>query len=242
MAEAGVPLFLSYKWCARARVQALVPWALDSGGYTQVTRLGRYETSAAEYAAGVQRLARDVGSLDFAVVQDWPGLPGALEATGLSLHEHQQRTVESYLELRTLAADVTWAPVLTGTTPADYARHAELHEHAGVQLDALPVVTVGALVGRPAPQQEAVIDGLGSLGLPLHGLGIKAFTLARTAPLLSSADSHGWSAYGRHEKRPLCAPEAAHKDCRNCLAWALLWAERTVARERSEQRQTALAL
>lgn len=228
-------LFVSWVAGARMRHPATVPWALDSGGYTQVAGSGAYSTSPAQYAAGVGRLARDVGRLQWAAVQDWPAAPAALAATGLSVAEHQQRTVASLLELRTLDSALPWVPVLTGATPADYLAHAELYAAAGVDLHLEATVAVGALVGTPLAHQRAVLEACATVGAALHGLGVKGMALAHVGHLLQSADSMGWSMYARRTPRPLCSPAATHQRCNHCQAWAEAWAARTVGRLRGQQ-------
>lgn len=231
-------LFLSWVACARMRHQAVVPWALDSGGYTQVASTGGYRTSPEDYAAGVARLSTEVGRLAWAAVQDWPAAPAALAATGLTVQDHQVRTVASLLTLRTLDPTLPWVPVLTGTTPTEYLAHADLYAAAGVDLDLEATVAVGALVGHPPAHQRAVLGACATLGVPLHGLGIKGRVLGHVGHLLQSADSMGWSLYARREARPLCAPTASHRRCSHCQVWAEAWAARTV--RHLEDRQPSL--
>ncbi len=59
----------------------------------------------------------ECGQLDWAAVQDWVCEPFMLKRTGLSVREHQRRTVASYLDLRSLAPEVPWVPVLQGWRP-----------------------------------------------------------------------------------------------------------------------------
>ena len=76
--------------------------------------------AATENAAAVDRYARQAGQLDFAAPQDWMCEPHILARTGLSIREHQERTIASYLELRSLAPDLPFIPVVQGWHLADY--------------------------------------------------------------------------------------------------------------------------
>jgi len=100
---ARFPLFVSHRQLARRRRPlrpAACRWALDSGGFTELSLHGRWVTSAAEYADAADRYSGQLGRLDFAAPQDWMCEPAILARTGLTVREHQERTVASYLELR----------------------------------------------------------------------------------------------------------------------------------------------
>lgn len=220
------PLFLSWNSVARSRHTAQVDWALDSGGFTQIVRHGSYETDPETYARGVARLLSDVGRLQFAVVQDFPCAPLAMEMTGLTPSDHRRLTIESTLTLSTIAPELPWAPVLTGVTPSDFLRHADEYDRAGVDLGTFSAISVGALVGRSYADQLAVLEAVNTLGLPLHGLGIKGRTLRATFPMLQSADSMAWSMTARRADGPLCRPDATHQRCKGCLIYAQRWAQK----------------
>lgn len=54
--------------------------------------------------------------------------------TGLSVWDHQLKTVASYLNLMTLDAELPWMPVLQGFTLDEYLRCADQYGRAGVDL------------------------------------------------------------------------------------------------------------
>jgi hypothetical protein len=58
LATLDVPLFVSRRTLASLRTppRARAQWALDSGGFTELTMHGRWTVSAADYAREVQRL------------------------------------------------------------------------------------------------------------------------------------------------------------------------------------------
>lgn len=219
-----VPLFISRRRLARLKrlPRALGPWALDSGGFTELTLHGRWVTGARSYVAEVRRWSEEIGQLRWAACQDWMCEPFMLNRTGLSVSEHQRRTIDSYRELRDLAPDLPWVPVLQGWTVGDYWRHVEAYAQAGVDLGRLPLVGLGSVCRRQsALRATALLASLAVVdGLSLHGFGFKLKGLEGAAPYLASADSLAWSYHARR-RPPL--PGCSHKSCVNCLAYALRW-------------------
>lgn len=153
--------------------------------------------------------------------------------TGLSVEEHQRRTVDNYLRLREIAPDLPWAVVLQGWRLADYIRHVEMYRAAGVDLHAAPAVLFGTMCRREATEEAAAIirhlhDVYGIRG---HGLGLKRGGLERVGHLLASADSLAWS-YGARRDPPLPECIAAgekHKNCANCARYAMRWRAQVLA-------------
>lgn len=221
----GVPLFLSTRRLAERRnlPRALGRVAIDSGGYSELSMFGGWRTSAREYVAEVRRYARDLGSIEWAAIQDWMCEPWILQKTGLGVAEHQARTVASLLELRTLAPEVAWAPVLQGWESDDFLRHIDTYQAAGVDLFAEKIVGVGSVCRRQATAPiEALLRHLAGLGLRLHGFGFKKLGLLRAAAHLTSSDSMAWSFQARRLRRAVCG-STAHRNCANCLSYALEW-------------------
>lgn len=223
------PLFISRRRLARIKhPRALAPtlgrWALDSGGFSELTLFGRWETSPKQYAAEVRRWRDEVGNLDWAAIQDWMCEPIVREKTGLSVREHQARTVESLATLTALAPDLPWAPVLQGWHPDDYIAHAEMYRNAGFDLAAYARVGVGTLCRRQATAEATdILMALRPLGLKLHGFGLKlGFLKLRIAHGLASSDSLAWSFHAR--KRPPL-PGCRHASCANCFDYALRWSD-----------------
>jgi hypothetical protein len=95
-------------------------WALDSGAFSELSAHGRWKLSPEDYVAAVRRYAVEVGRLDWAAPQDWMCEPFILAKTGLSVVEHQRRTVDNYLRLKGLAPDLPFVPVLQWLTLDDY--------------------------------------------------------------------------------------------------------------------------
>ena len=182
--RAGFPLFASHRQLARRRSlrPASCRWALDSGGFTELSLHGRWVTGAEDYAAAVARYAGKIGGPDPAAPQDWMCEPHIVARTGLSVREHQDRTVASYLQLRRLAPGLPFIPVLQGWHLADYLRCVRRYAAAGVDLTAVPLTGLGSVCRRQSTGEiAAVVAALARLGIRLHG------------HLLASADSMAWS-------------------------------------------------
>lgn len=219
-----IPLFVSRRQLFRRRSlpRARARWALDSGGFSELEMHGGWTVSPRAYVAEVRRFDQEIGLLDFAAPQDWMCEPWILRRTGLSVGDHQRRTVYNYLRLLDLAPDLPWIPVLQGWTTGDYCRHAEMYAAAGVQLARLSRVGVGTLCRRQGTVATATI--LAALttehGLRrLHGFGVKKAGLRRGLPLIS-ADSLAWS-FGARYSPPL--PGCTHRACSGCARYALRW-------------------
>lgn len=215
-----VPLFISHRRLAPRKTLpvAVGPWALDSGGFTELNLHGRWITTEAEYVEAVARYEDEIGNLAWAAPMDWMCEPFVIEQTGLSVREHQQRTVENYLRLRDRGPFI---PVLQGWTLDDYLACVDIYEAHGVDLTAVPLVGVGSVCRR---QDEGEIGGifrtLKGMGISCHGFGVKKGGLARYGTHLASADSLAWS-YNARMNPPL--PGCSHQSCANCLRWALRW-------------------
>lgn len=228
--RSGYPLFISHRQLARRRSYrpAVARWALDSGGFTELSLHGRWVTPADEYAEAVDGYARRIGRLDFASPQDWMCEPVMIERTGLSVREHQERTVASYLELRSLAPHLPFIPVVQGWRLPDYLHCLDLYAAAGVDLAALPTVGLGSVCRRQSTTEIAlIVSALAGRGLRLHGFGVKTNGLHLYGHLLTSADSMAWSYAARRE--PPLQGCATHKNCANCLRYASRWRARLLA-------------
>jgi hypothetical protein len=223
--DLGVPLLVSHRRLAGRRTfpRANNQWALDSGGFTELSMHGRWRTDAHAYVAAVRRYSEEIGNLDWAAPQDWMTEDHVLAKTGESVRTHQRRTVTNYLALRELASDLPIIPVIQGQTVADYLRCADMYDKHGVDLAALPLVGVGSVCRRQhTADVEQIVRSLSARGLRLHGFGVKITGLRRFGEALSSADSASWSLQGRHV--PGCSP--SHRSESNCLNFALAWYER----------------
>jgi len=103
-----------------------------------------------------------------------------------------------------------------------------LYQGAGVDLTTMPLVGLGSVCRRQATTEISLIVGeLAALGLRLHGFGVKRAGLAAYADGLASADSMAWSYHAR--RRPPLPGCKGHKNCANCLPYALAWRAQMLA-------------
>ena len=182
--------------------------------------------SAEDYAAAVARYYRVSSAVsDFAAPQDWMCEPFIIERSGLSVREHQERTVTSYLELRQdrpepaihsclagVASRRLPSPVPTCTPPT------------GVDLATLPLTGLGSVCRRQSttrsppsspswPAAAFACTGSGSRPAACHLYG----HLLALPPTQKR-----WPVTPRAGHRPLpgCT---GHKNCANCLVYATRW-------------------
>jgi hypothetical protein len=256
LSRTSVPLFISVHRLARLKrlPRALGPLAIDSGGYSSLSRPPyRWTFTPQQYIAEVRRCSAALGRVEWCAPMDWMCEPWILQNTGLSVAEHQARTIASVVELRQLAPEIQWAPVLQGWVLDDFLRHADAYVRAGVDLARETIVGVGSVCRRQATDAAVeIFAGLSRLRLRLHGFGFKKQGLLRVAGYLDSSDSLAWSFDARRLQHPVCG-SLTHKNCANCLSYALRWRTdvlRFIARARPrqlrlplvEQRSSQLAL
>lgn len=226
-----VPLFVSRRRFERQRnyPRALGDWALDSGGFTELDLYHGWTMPPAQYVSRVRRYAAEVGRMAWASPQDWMCEPWIVAKTGLSVDEHQRRTVANYLELRALAPELPFVPVLQGWDRGDYLRCVEMYGRAGVDLAAHPLVGVGSVCRRQATSEIAdLLSELAGFGFRLHGFGVKTLGLRRYGHILASADSLAWSYRARMAARERLRGEGppapcTHASCANCQRFAESW-------------------
>jgi hypothetical protein len=228
LSTAQVPLFVSDRRLRGYRTlpRATTTWALDSGGFTELSRYGTWDhgPAARHYAAQIRRYRDEIGHLAWAAPQDWMCEPAITARTGLSVIEHQRRTITSVLTLRDADPSLPVIPVLQGWTVSDYLRCADAYQHAGIDLAAEPLVGLGSVCRRQATTAiDLIIRALHAHGVTrLHGFGVKLLGLVNCGYLLTSADSMAWSFAARHQS-PLPGCELRHINCANCIRYALTW-------------------
>jgi hypothetical protein len=200
-------------------------WFLDSGGFTELTKHGRWTWSAERYAELVVQLRIRIGGLDWVAPQDWMCEPHMIARTGLSVREHQERTVANGLRLRELLPTLPVRYVLQGYTIAEYLQCVELYRSAGIDLADEPLVGVGSVCRRQNTDEIAeVFRVLHGLGLKMHGFGVKSGGFRKYARYLASADSLAWSYRARRHGEPMPGCEGrGHINCANCLRYAAHW-------------------
>ncbi len=202
-----VPLFLKSEHWDRAVKWDVAqgPYAVDSGGFTELKDKGTWTRTPRQYVQDLRRIWEHVGPYDWAAPQDWMCENAIINGgwfggqyfvgTHLSVEEHQRRTVENFLELRSHAPELRIAPVIQGTLNS-YERCVELYENAGVDLRAEPVVGLGSVCRLQSTREgAAIVTAMAAHGFKLHGFGFKILGLERVGHLLASADSAAWSSH-----------------------------------------------
>jgi hypothetical protein len=231
-----VPVMVSHGRLRTRRTlpRATAPWVCDSRGFTELSQHGRWTISTGEYADAVQRYRDEIGMLEWASPQDWMCEPFITAKTGLSVSEHQHRTVDNLLTLRAMAPGVRWIPVLQGWALPDYLRCVDMYADAGINLVNEPVVGLGSVCRRQATDEiHTIVSVLSSLGLMLHGFGVKTAAIEAFGPLLSSADSDAWS-YAMRRRVVHCG-HGLTKWAANCRDCALAWRADVLSRLGSVQ-------
>lgn len=232
--QTEVPLFVSYPRIARevwskGLPRARGPWALDSGAFSEVSRFGEFKTDPKTYARAVKRYAWEIGNLDWVAPQDWMTEPFVREKTGLSVVESQERTIDSYVTLKSLGIPVI--PVLQGWEDGEHEDHVYRYAERGIDLRDEDLVGVGSVCRRSSTDETTrIIRRLAGLDVSLHGFGVKTLGLERYGGMVTSADSMAWSFRARMRRIKL--PECTHrgKTCVSCLRYALMWREGVLAK------------
>lgn len=243
--QSDVPLFVSMSTIADRRDPWFRgPWALDSGGFTELQRHGEWRDHPQTYGARVARLIAAGLRPDFVAPQDWMCEPIVREGgtapngwhfagTGLTVRDHQELTVDNLLYLREEfdGAGIPWMPVLQGWTLTEYLDCIDLYEAAGINLADEHRVGLGSVCRRQATAEIGAIVAAVTARVPgirLHGFGVKKAGIERYGHMLASADSMAWSYAARQEGRRNggrpSLPDCEHTGpCTNCFRYAVAW-------------------
>ncbi|MDM4721344.1 hypothetical protein QTQ03_17675 [Micromonospora sp. WMMA1363] len=228
--------------------RAAAAWACDSGGFTELQQYGRWTVTPTDYITRLRRYRDETGLMLWAAPQDWMCEPIVINGgtaagqrfagTHLTVAEHQRRTVANYAQLRERAPDLPIIPVVQGWEADDYLRCVDLYwTMLRVDLTTMPLVGIGSVCRRQGTRAAApILTGLHGCGMRrLHGFGFKTLGLAEYGHLLTSADSMAWSVEARKLRRPAlaeCVQAGRHRNCANCLPYALRWRTSVLAAAR----------
>lgn len=247
--ETSVPLFIANQNLAGRRTlpRARGPWALDSGGFMQLKKTGRWHFTIEQYLENIARYQEEIGQLAWASPMDYM-CEGEIRAkTGFPAHEsvlmHQHLTTENFVQAHRLWPEFGKGPcpvipVLQGWRGIDYLDHEDLYRAEGIELADYPLTGLGSVCRRSSA--SAIVRLIIQMShLRLHGFGMKRQVLRQIAPMLAwhepaarmaralvSADSMAWSFDALHNP-PL--PGHTHRHCGNCLEYALNWRDGTLA-------------
>lgn len=224
-----MPLFVSRRRLEKLNRLPVArgPWAMDSGGFTELSLHGCWSITVRQYVEEVRRCMECVGNLQWAASCDYMVEPDILAKTGLTVERHQELTIDNFLEARNLAPELPIIPVLQGWTWGDYPRHEEQYARRGIDLSREPVVGVGTGCRRQSTTRfgTTLATLRADLGDRLHSFGLKIRGLELSQEQVISADSLAWS-YAARRKPPL--PGCEHAHCNNCIRWALRWRQKVM--------------
>lgn len=253
LAQSRAPLFISvntmgeYKgygdnWPIAKAGGCRVPWALDSGGFTELKNHGEHRIPPDIYGSMVTRFMDEYTMTppNFAAIQDFMCEPWVIAGgtykgqrfvgTGLTLRNHLELTVMNYCYLAEEFDFINWMPTLQGYTLEDYLLCEQLYLDAGVDLAGARRVGLGSVCRRESTAEIAeIVKTFAGRGYRLHGFGVKTDGLKLYGKDLASADSMAWSTAARLEQIQL--PDTrwgacTHPGiCNNCLRWAMVWRE-----------------
>ncbi|WP_042377176.1 hypothetical protein [Gordonia alkanivorans] len=238
LATSPVPLFISHRRLAGRRTlpRARTNWALDSGGFSELSLYGGWRTSPQEYIAAVKRYDIEIGNLSFAAPQDLMCEASMIARTGLSVVEHQRRTVANFVQLQRMWEDdpnpdreeLPIHPVLQGYSADSYLQCWDMYGEAGIDLGQYPVVGLGSVCRRESTSEvgdilDAILDR--DPDLPIHLYGVKLDVLRRYGSRISSCDTLAWSFTAR--RNPGIAGHT-HRSCSNCREYAMRWRRKIV--------------
>jgi hypothetical protein len=176
--------------------------------------------------------------------------------TGLSVAEHQRRSIASFAECTALwdehsDAESPFVPVLQGYSPGSYQEHKAMYDDAGITLTDYPLVGVGSVCRRSSTSAitdiARAIDEMRAELPPVHWFGV-ALDGIRRARLTyggvkadgewweagtGSLDSASWSYDARRGDRlPGCthvSPATREpSSCTNCPVYAAVWRQRVI--------------
>jgi hypothetical protein len=221
MERTNVPLFISINRLLnrKKKFNQNSSIAIDSGGFTELSKNGKWTRTPEEYVKELHNCQKLGLKIDWAAPQDWMTENFILEKTGLTIEDHQKKTVENLINLRKLTSKIHFIPVLQGQTIQDYLNHIEMYYEKGIKLKEEELVGIGSVCRRQHTDEIfEIIQTLHSQKLNLHGFGIKKKGLIKYGHLLNSADSMAWSYNGRFQKCPF-----GKNGCQNCLHHALKW-------------------
>lgn len=237
MKYTDVPLFVSNRPLSKIKTlyRARGSVSVDSGGFSELDANGSWDQGPTprQYVTQIRRYVDEIG-IDWAAPQDWMCEPWIVAKTGLTVAEHQKRTVGNYLDLKAIDDTAPIIPVLQGWAIADYEHCIDLYDQAGIDLRKQPLVGIGSVCRRQGTDEAArLVERIAGYGIRLHGFGFKIDGLRRAAPHLPSSDSMAWSAAGRREKQGcdyrFPTSRGPHKNEANCLRYALKWRDDVLA-------------
>lgn len=228
--KSEVPLFISFRTLRKRKKKRFdnkIPICVDSGGFSELSLNGKWTISPEEYSNELLRL-KDLGlNFDWCAIQDYMCEPHIIEKTGLTIKEHQKRTIENYLKLKSFNDGINYIPVIQGFELNDYLECVKMYKNSGIDLTKFETVGIGSVCRRQSTEEiNDIVRTLHNLNINLHGFGVKTTGLKKYGEYLVSADSLAWSFNARYRKEKclICKNfRTKSKNCANCLNYAIQW-------------------
>lgn len=221
----NVPLFISVRRLRRYKNlrKATTEWSMDSGGFTELSTYGRWTVDHIQYIDEIQKIESEIGNINFISQQDWMCEPFIVAKTGLSVKEHQIRTIDNYIKLKTALPNSKIAPVIQGFRLDEYVECISMYKSNGIDLSKEEIVGLGSVCRRQSEQSIFdVVKTVYSYGIRIHGFGVKLKGLSLYKDYLTSSDSMAWCMNAGKNKINLGLPGCEnHKYCNNCINFAM---------------------
>jgi len=224
LSQTSVPLFISEKRLEKRKglPESVGSWALDSGGFSQLSMYSSWPKGSDKvYVEHIKRYQNEIGNLEWVAPQDWMCEPFMVAKTGLTVYQHQLKTVQNFMDLKSLDGGIPFIPVIQGYSLSDYLRCINIYTRYRICL--IGKVGIGSICRRQGTNEALTIIQEIRRKLPyakLHIFGAKITGLNKFKNLIDSSDSMAWSFAARRDV-PLMGH--THKNCANCLEYALNW-------------------
>lgn len=204
-------------------------WIMDSGAFSEINLNGKYTFTPKEYLHYVE-----LHQPGLFFNMDYMCEPFVLQKTGMTVREHQEKTIENQIKIMDLLDNYNikgnFAGCIQGWQIPDYLTCIDMLKEQGLITSKMGI---GSVCRRNSRRQIIEVLQTVKQELPnvrLHGFGVKTDILKEPIvyECLDSCDSMAWSFDGRRQERKSCTnceyPNA--KNCANCYHYMLKWYNR----------------
>lgn len=217
-------------------------WIMDSGAFSEIKLHGKYTFTLDYYLNYIKEY-----NPNFFVNCDYMCEPSQLERTGLTIKEHQEKTIENQIYLYDKKNEMGIKSILMGTLQGwkifDYLDHIDMMKERGILLD---YMGVGSICRRFKTKEIVKILKWINYEIPdikLHGFGVKIKVLEypEVFKYMYSCDSMAWTytgrgfaEFGKHgilfgkkcliDSSFICNKKA--DDCASCIRFMCYWVDR----------------
>lgn len=193
--------FSSKKW--KYRKQPIYPECelmMDSGGFSELNKHGEYSFTVDHYLDKLENVLHP----DYFVTMDWMCEPSRLEATGLTIQNHIDKTIDNAVEIiDKWEGEAEPIIPIQGWEPEEYIscidKIKDYGLHKEVDYYGIGSICRRDIIGEIRPVVTAVYNNLPD-NAKIHAFGIKktSFRDYDIVSKIDSADSFAWSKANRH--------------------------------------------